>query len=338
MAIDVYSARDKRWGITKQTTWGTAEADSAAFTQLDCEAFHINRDVQIRRSAGAAASRHLIASDVAADELGSMPSFTVRGNATQGDLDILLYAFFQAVTEGGTTPFAKTFILPASGFQPDFSVSAGAFFTIIARDPVASRSWKVKDAILRSLKLSGAAGENLKYEAEFVCRGAASFASNPSGTWTLPAKEWFNWHKWARQTVNFGGGAVTTHLTAFEISLAQEIVKVGQDATNSTFQTFGITSQDLRFSLSALKDANTQTALTNHAAGTAITVNVAQGNATAGTDDGDLDFTFTGKITDDVEITHEGTLGYKISGEMHSASAVTSPITVVMANGTDRAW
>ena len=141
-----------------------------------------------------------------------------------------------------------------------------------------------------------------------------------------------------RFTIDFGGGAQAVVPTGdTEIKLAGDVMGVGADGSGN-FQNFAyLYNRVLEFSLVINRDAQVVTAKTNWAAGTAITVNFGWGNATPGTDDGDLDFAFTGKI-DKVEENNDDVSGAIISGKILAPIAATAPITIIMANGLDRTW
>ena len=112
---------------------------------------------------------------------------------------------------------------------------------------------------------------------------------------------------------------------------------VGQDGAGNFTSLHALYNRVMTFSMTINRDNATQTAKTNWAAGTACTFNIGWGNASPGTVDGDLDFAFTGKI-ESVEDTNEDILGTTISGRIVAPDAATVPITIVMANLTDRTW
>lgn len=332
--MDVYSNRDKRYGLAEQTVWGTPTADAANVIELDCEHLVLPVVPNLRESPQVHASRVGLQGDVQADTYQATPEFSLSMDAKQKSVDHLLYAFFQQVTEAATTPFSKTFTFPTT--QPDFSTaSAGYTATIFERDPVAAHSLKVKNAIAKSLAISVSANGRAKVVAGMVGLGYPA-TSTPSGTWTRTAYEYFHAANVARFRVNFGAGVVSLVMKSLELSLSQEVIGVGQDGSGN-FVTWGILSRAGTFKMQCVKDANILTARTNLAAGTAVSCNVSWGNASPGTVDGDFDLSFAGKLTN-APYDNEDLLGVTIEGRVLAADASTAPVTIIMANATDRGW
>lgn len=327
-------AKDKRYGIAKQTTWGTAVNDTAAFVELEVDHFRINRGINEREDAGAHGTRNELYANYIHDTKGSKPSFTIAGPVRRSDLPLFTYGKVQQVTESATAPYKKTFTFRTT--QPNFASSQGAFFTVIERDPTASRSVKAVDCIIEKLTLTCEAGDRLRYSADFVGRGAATVTANPSGTWTLGANNFFYFEDLARATVNWGAGAQNVTLKSFEVQLVETATPFGHNSGN--FQSFEIGQRKHEFSLSILKDAQVQTAGTNLSGDTGFTVNIAWGGTTAGNTDGDLDLTFTGKLSDVEHDNDESLYGANLTGRILGATAGANPITVVIADNTDRAW
>jgi len=330
------SPQQKQYAIAEQTTWGTAVLDNAAMEQLHCEHFEIDRDIKTFEVPQALGTRNARDSSIITHTNGAMPKATITAVATHDLIDYFLYGMIQNVTEGETTPFSKTFTF--SSTQPDFDSSAGEFFTIVERDPASSKSTKMVDAIVQSLTLSLAEGEPLKMAAECVGRGLASVTADPSGTWTVyPVTDawWFN--ALDRATIDFGSGDVNFHLKACEFTLAQTVVPVGQDGSGS-FNTYALTERALSAKITVIKDADFHTALSNYAAGTAITGNIGWGNATPGTDDGDFDIVYRGMLNG-VTKTHDDPMAAELSVTLlEDNTGATDPITIVMANANDRTW
>lgn len=338
MAVETNVLKDKRYGLAEQTVWGTVIADGAAFLELDCEPFTINRDTKFRERNEAHAARYQLHNDITADTVRSMPAATVAGEALLGSLDYFLYLYTQAVTEVGGGVEKKTFTIPTT--QPDFTTNAGIVATLCERDPVASRSVKVTDMIAKSLTLTCNKGERLKFSSELIGRNSI-FNSNPSGTWTRAAvisastTDFWHFENMARATINFGAGAQSPVFEGWELSLSNVIEGIGFDS--GKLQQFAIVSRDMSFKLKIAKDAQVQSALTNYDAGTAVTVNLGWGHATPGTSNKDLDLAFTGKLNA-VPFGNEQILTAEVTGKMSSPATGTSPLTIVMANSINRAW
>ena len=332
MALEHTSGKDKRYGHAEQSVFGTEVADGAAFNELDTDHFNIDKDVQTIETDDAHATRNPTYDDQTNNVNGSAPSFTVSGDAKRLELADWLYAHFQKVVEGATTPYDKTFTFPTTPAQPDFTVDAGYFATFIERFPTASYSWKVIDAISQELTLSGNPGEYVKFAQAWMARGAGSETANPSGTWTINPKDRWHWADIARVTID---GTAVTMTAGWEVKLSRTLDKVGHGS--GSFDTFGLVLNKLTFKMVILKDALTQSMMTKLKAGTGITVNLGWGNVTPGTDDGDLDITFTAKLLT-VKPNNEDTQGIELTGNILAATPGAEPITIIMADAVDRTW
>lgn len=335
----IYIPRDCQIGIAEQTVWGTAAADAAAVIQLDCEPINIPQSVNLRQNNGATGARWRITTDFSADQYGAMPEFSIKGEAKRDEIDFFLAGYFQKVVEGATTPFAKTFTFDTSAPQPDFPLaSAGYTMTFFFRDPVAADSWKVKDVVVKSLKLSYRPGERVGYEATLVGRGAPA-TSTPSGTWTRSANEFYFWNTIARKTVNFGAGALAQILGqgGIDLTLEQIVESYGQESTGE-FTGYVLRDRFPKLSMNITKGTSLATAITNLKAATAVDINIGIGNATPGTDDGDFDIAAKMILQPDVERIFGDHYEVNLVGEVASANNSTTPMTIVMANAIDRVW
>lgn len=328
------AGRDTRIGIAQQSTFGTAIADASAFNELYVEATEMKQDIKVREIPGNHASRQILTGDQSHDTKGAMPMISLAGEVSRNDFDLLLYAAMQSVTEGGSTPFAKTFVLGST--QPDFGANAGFFATLIDRFPDASRSHKMVDAIVKSLGLSLEAGDRLKFSADMVGRGAISATSNPSGTWTAQTYAPYHFEDIGAHTVDFGSGAQALTLKKYDAKIENEIVAIG--GASSTFGVYGIPKRSGSLDLSVLYDETQYaSAKTAAEAGTLCTHVLRWGNATPGTTNGDLAITLTFKI-EEVTLDKADILYFNMKGKLFAASASASFATIVLANAIDRAW
>ena len=334
MAFDVIVGGDKSYGIAETATWNSHIADAGAVVKLNCEPFVIPDGFNVRESPKAYGTREEVAANMTVDQKRAMPSVQVVSDAKLSEIPLFAAAMFQNVSEAASTPFGKTFTFPTT--QPDFTAANGGFtFGLIERD--GARSKKVKDGICKALNFTQKAGERLKTSADMVLRGGASIFT-PSGTWTPGAQSYFHLEDLARFTINFGSGARSMQLKGWELSLAQQIVAMGHDGTGQ-FLTYAISQRAHAFKLNVAKDSYYSEARAAQLAGTLITVNIGWGNATAGSVVGDLDFTWTGKITQDVaDDNDEELLGININGKLKASSESASSITMIIADGVDKAW
>lgn len=331
------SPREKRYGWAEQATFGTGVLDNAAFVELDCEPTQVDRDVKELEVAGAHGSRKQNANDIIVHNRNAMPKFPLEMFAKKEELAEVFYGSIQSVVEGTTTPYDKTYTFLDT--QPNFQADAGYFFTFIERDPAASKSTKVIDAIVQNLTLNLAGDEPLKLNAGCIGKALPAIDSDPSGTWTRnnPTNLFFR-SDVDICTINFGGGAVNFHLHELELAFNWEVIGVGQSGGGG-FDTYMLGSPTFTFKIAVVKDADWETAMANHAAGTAIDCRVGWGNVSPGTDDGDLDFAWHGKIDGPAgaEKEHDDPMVGVLTGKMLDDGA-TEPITVVMADAVDKAW
>jgi hypothetical protein len=327
--------QQKLYGIAQQAAWGTAIADNVAFTQLDVEHTEVKKDPKVEENPQSTGARVMRDASRIVHTNELMPTISLSGLVFPSNIDLFLAAIFQNVSEGATTPFAKTFTFPDT--IPAFAADAGYFFTIIEQDPAASKSTKLVDAICSKLSLTGEAGGFLKYSAEFVGRGLPSDVANPSGTWTRgDESEILAVASIDRMTINPGSSA-SYHLKSFELTKEQAVIPIGQDGSGN-HASVSLGQPQLSLSMTLVKDADWHALLTAKDAGTIGVVNIGWGNATPGTVDNDFDITARLQIQS-AEKDHSEVMYGKIGGQLLEADdGATEPLTIVMANAVDRAW
>lgn len=336
MAV-VQIPKDYRLGLAIQPTYGTVVADTAAFIELSPADWpDTDADIKVYDQDSYHARRNRTYADVQTDEFGAMPKITITGDARLTEIDLFLYSWFESVTEGASTPFQKDFIC-ATG-DTDYVANAGLFFTVIMRDPTASNSWKIKDCVVQNLQFTLAKGERLKYKAELVGRGGVINTSNPNtGAWTNSADTFFHFLKFVRYKLDFGAGLLTPILTGFDLNFTRDLILSGYDGAGNASRHVFI-NRKMTFDISAHKDGNSITALTNAKADTALsTIQLGWGSGTPGSASGDLNFQGTGKIYT-VHKVAQATADFKITGEFLSASSAATALTVTESNATDRGW
>lgn len=339
MAVDevVQSPREKRYGFGIQGATGTVLDDGSAVTEVDCEPFEINRDVKQLDVNGSHGSRQMHDNDTVIHNKDAMATFTTTMFAKKEELAFWLYAMIQNVTEGTASPWDKTYTFLTS--QPDFQADAGAVFTWFERDPVAAKSTKIGDCIIKAMTITLAGDEPIKLSMEWIGIGAGVINSDPDGTWTRTGVDnLFYRTDIDVATVNYGSGAVSHHLQEFEIALSHDVLPVGQDGSGGP-ATVALANPTHTAKITVVKDADWQTAMANHAAGTPIDVRIGWGNSSPGTDDGDLDFALHGKMQGPTgaEKNHDDPM----TGVMNinlSTDGSTEILTVVMADGVDRTF
>lgn len=333
------SAKNKRYGIAQQSVWGTRIADNAAVVELDCEHTMVEAAYNVRENPGAHGTRSKRTGDVITDTKGVMPTFKLSGVVKKDELPHFLYGCIQQVSEGATTPYAKTFNFLTS--QPAFTSDAGYFFTFFERDPDASQTVVVTDCIVKTLKLSCEASGRLMYEAECVGRLAIVYNSDPSGTWTrqdTDIADYFFFEHIDTATADFTGSSPqNVTLKAFEITFGHnDIVGVGHDGSGNK-EYPSLSGRKVEGSITVVKDAQTQTARANIAANTAVGIAIKWGDGTA---DGDLTIDFDCKLTDIKHDNDDGIYGAQWSFEAldDSADATYELLKIIAADAVDRSW
>ena len=336
MAIAVYTSSDEKFAFAEQTTWGTAVSASAAKIGIFTEGFGIDSSINFRSPSRAKAQRYNMAADMIADQKGIV--YQTNGLTTpamKDQLDYFLYGVMQNVTESSGTPFAKTFTFGQT--QPDFSVSAGIFFTLWGQQPVGTNSQQLYDAIVSEVTFTCAPGANdgaLSVAPVFVARNNTDVA-NPSGTVTYPdqaSTDFYYFHDIV--TAHFNSLDLILGENGLTITIRNGAVRVGMGS--GVFQTFVLPRYEVEIQAHALWDTTTRTGMVDAKAGTARTFEFEWGSAGV---DGHLEFTGTAKLQNAVNLEHavEGnfvTLNLLCAGTYTS----TQPLQVVHSNAADRAW
>lgn len=345
MAIVVYTAQDCKVGLALQATWGTAIADGGAFTELECDAVTIDRDIKDREGTANHGSRVRDYLDMQSDKKLVTPKATLKGIVNDDLIDILLYAWNQQVIEvASPTPYKKTLTLTYGTTQPDFSANGGCFFTLCNNLGLAASSEKILDCIIEKLKLICEPGKKLMYEASIIGREAAVEVSTPSGTWTrLPAvtggySEYFDYSMLTRQTINFGAGAVSPVLTGgWELELSQKVTPIGQDGVGN-YQTFVLSERGGTFKGKILWDSSALSAQSNRGSGTGAIINLGWGGGTAGATHRDLDFILYGKFKSVKPVigdVNSAEIEYKLLTDKTNTAAA---MVAISANAILRSW
>ena len=337
MAKTIMSPKEKQYGLLEQSTWGTAIAESTSVLKIDTAGLTIDPDVKIRESDQSHGVRRPYKTELIAHTNRSAPLISIPAiEARQALLDYFLYLLFGWVTEGVSTPYSKNFGMLST--QPDYTADAGMFVTFWERFATGSISRRVIDVICKSLTLSCVPGEPLMMSAELIGRGAVTENVSLTATWTHPADSFWYWEQIARATANFGS-SLDLNLQGFEITLTHAALPYGNDGSGN-FETFAMTNWELTFKLKIGEETDNNHRQTFHTAwkaGSNGAYRIGWGNATPGTDNGDLDLAWAGRIT---KITShlEDILGFDVEGKMLTTVTTASPITIIMANNIDRTW
>ena len=337
--------KEIRIGIAEQTVFGTRKLDSDTYVELFADTMQIDRDVRNHKTGGTTGSKNTTYIDNILTVEGSMPKFPLVGPFSLYYSDILLYSFFQKVTEGDT-PFKKTFVPYAT--HPDFTAHAGEFLTVIKRYPTASESRAMTDCIAVGLKLSAERDGMLMHELQMVGRGAVELDSNPSGTWekgldgpggaNAKASQYgvlfFNDMDIATLNID-AGGATNITLKDFSIDINYDVVGVGVDGVGGPL-TYGLFNRSAQATFSILKDTIIETALASQEADGSAVLTLNWGAAGAAVN-GELEIIATGKLSE-VAFQEDGLIAAEVTMDLASSTTATEFLTINMSNLIDRGW
>ena len=334
MAVTLYSRHDTSILFREQSTWGTAEAGSAAFTHMGVASSVIDPDIQERLpDRSNSGSRVLVDTNVSHDFNGSAPKFSVGGDAKKLDLADSLYAVMQQVSEAIGTPFLKTYTFPTT--QPDFTAGEGYIRTLVEDHPAASTSKAIRDCISTELVLKVAPGtgeSRLQFTESIMGRGQIDDVFNTTGTNVRTAQSFFYFD----QIQTFTGNAAALNPLDLEIKISQPRTlgaSVEQGGTGD-FLTFAIPEYMVECTFKVMRDAASQTLQALR--GTDINHQwiLQWGDGTA---DGTLKFTIQGQLAAaDSENDDINSITFKLKGVAISGGAVA--LTVLLADASDRSW
>ena len=343
----------------QQATWGTAIADNAAIaitggatgtygSILDVEATQFDPDAKQRfPDTSNSGYRWLSAPAYQLDYKGSVPSFSIVGDVKLNELPMLLYSVLQNVSEGATTPYAKTYTLTAT--QPDFTANAGMFMTFWEVVAIASKHHKIKDVICKKLTLtvdpSNGFGR-MRFQADFVGRGlptantpASFWTANRTGTQARSAETFFYFH----DIVLFQAGGVDLNpgMIKYEFSNNAEPVSV-DTARLAEFKGFvlGSPSWDIKATYRCLWDTNAEALRDDIGTEGVVAWVLRWGNATPGTVTGDLQVTHRGQVLKSPMVFETlNMVDFEVTGVYDGTTLpAANPLTIILADGVDRAW
>jgi len=338
MPIVPYVGTETVLWIAEQATFGTAIADDAAdsWHEIQSVGGKIAPDVNIIDVKGDRGYRYPDVEDFHHTEDGAMPAAIISDiPIRKTDLARFWMLFFHNCTEGEEAPFSKTFTIPTT--YPDFSANGGLFCSVIHKMPVAASSWKINDCICQHLNLKNSPKSVVTGSVDLVGRGATSTTADPDATQLLAPATFFTWERMARFTYAVGGGNLSPVPYAWDLDLRWKITPAGADGSG-LFQTFILDEFAGTFKATLLWDANTKLLFSKLADKTAVEFNVGYGNASAGTVDGDFDISGHG-LLNAASIERGDTLNKEITinlvGDEENSKV---PITIIVADGEDKAY
>lgn len=142
MAIGIHEQQDTKYGIVFGNTHATGApifTSTTAFEAINTAGLPIdtsvvfNKNVVQRIPDRMNGKRNATLEDTDFDMKGVNPTANMKFPATYATLDLVCACIFQGVTEGGSTPYPKTFNIPTS--YPDFSTTGGGYVGFVKSLP-----------------------------------------------------------------------------------------------------------------------------------------------------------------------------------------------------------
>lgn len=331
-----YSGAESAIGLVKQTTYGTAIAESVARTVMNVKAVPFEHDVKRFDIPGMFRTRQKVASNAYHTTDGQVPSIELSGDFNRHTGKLLLAAFYQNGTESGSAPNAMDVSFPVAGAaqQPDFTTNAGVFFDVTRRLITGANSHRFIDCICTKLGFSIKANEYLQFNAMMVGRGSVIVNANPSVAWPQSAVTLFHHLKAARVRINFGSGYQDMALRDWSIDQEREMVPVGQNGSGSFQQPALIATSGTFKLVNSFNPTQYALAKTASDTGAVVTINIEWGNAAPGTVNGDLSILCTGQI-EKCSAPGEGLLEMSFEGKLCASDETASQSRIILADNVD---
>ena len=345
MAIDnIYEGRQLRYMFAEESTFGTPTANGGTFKEALVDHFDVTRDVRTYELPGPHGTRGKLDSDMLMITSGSMANFSTSGPLTIYNVHEFAYAYFQDVTE---TTGAYFFSNASGSIQPDFTADEGHFITWVQnyRDPASDTAFlahKYTSCIANSFKVSVEEDGHWLVEINWVAKGAGTTDNDTSSATIVDAEDEANnfgikdfWDT-TSATIDFGAGAQAVILHKFDAEITQVSLKEGPDGAGS-FTHYALVDRHMgTFNIEILKDSQAETATSNYAVGTAITVEIYEGSFNA-VNHGDQGIKVRGKITG-VTYPRDGKVKAVISAELTKLDSTSASFEYRVNNGLTEAW
>jgi hypothetical protein len=332
MAINgiVHGGMESKWGISEESTFGTAIADGGAFEMIEGPIGAVDpgliRNTDVKHGDG----RFLSASnDYVSDKGGlrviSFSDMVVRGK----DLGWLLYAVCQNVSEAVGTPFEKTYTIANATTQPNFASNAGYFCTIGIYDTIGGYHRKYPSCILRTLTLTAdLAGDGLlRASGEWISGFTESTTATFSGSWAYNTQTYYNFY--ATPTKTLSGGDVV--LYGFDLTITNGAVRTGSTGANGICETYSLGQYEITGNMNVKYDANVVGMFASERAGTSTAIQLACGPDGA---IGNFDFTCSTCLLDTVTDDYTEARGRAINVPFKAATSAV----ITCSDANDRTW
>lgn len=337
-----------RVGLLEQVNWATPRGASSAF-----KAQPYLKNVSIANPGVVVDNYDMLNSTgmhreeerTRIDSVTQLKRLPFEGYATKASIADHVYAAIQAVSEGASTPYTKTFTPTTSTLE--FPNDDGMVFTVAMDSITGSDGVILQNAILDSLSLSFdnlAAGKARLMMMKGEWMGNAILTSqNLSGSWVALENSPFFYN--ASSTTNdftqAGANTITIDtinlagcLRKFELminnNLSVRCATVGGKANNYTLDQKFTVNIDLAY------NATTFATLTKYVAGYPIVI-TDLGNGIAGTVDGGILFNGTAFLTSPPEVYDGEYRAIRLQAELVKPTTGWLPI-ITLSDSIDKGW
>ena len=340
MAFVTYSDEQDQWGYLYESTFGTANADSANYKLVKfpkgtkIETGVILTDLEHNRSA-----RQPESADIHVDNYEPI-RITVSDFVISKDrIADFLYACLQnKVSEGAAANYAKVF--KANTSQPDFTANAGYFFTLAYIQPVTGKSALITSCIVKEfnfkLDKTGTGDQNLGKVSMVILGKKLTQAQTLSGTFVAQGTTYYSAHDF---TYNYNDATAFPWMS-FELKIDNGAEMLDRD-TDGTPKSWAVkwgsdwASVDVRHWYGADATGTVVNLLSDRTAGTTRLNSISTSTA-VGTD-GNLKFSFYGKLKEDPNGSENRQMiapaSYKI---VHNSISTNDALIVNIADGIDQ--
>lgn len=326
--MPIYTPEDCKVGEARQTTFGTGVTTGTALNQVTTQAVEIDNDSKVRERGPLEGQRTLTTRSIKTDSIGSMPKINYEEVVRKERLADELYSIFQNVSEDAGSPYKKTFTFHAT--QPDFTSDAGYFSTVVVADPESNLDRAYIDIITQQTAFTLPVDGELSIAVNKVSRCSGSYyGENYSGSFTNLGETTYHYEQLGRFTIN-GSNAVPVDSTS--VTISQEVQGSGFDSTRKSAETYRLKTKRMTISTTVRDDAAMRDVEAKRDNNQTVAFRMGWGNATAGTDDGDLDFTGTCKVVSFTPVRSGDEKAVQIELEVVDAPQV------ILADGVDKNW
>lgn len=352
----LYEGMEVIIGIGEEATFKTRLLDAGTYTVIKTDPVEVDQDVKVYEVPGSSGGKSPLYDHTFTNTSGSTPRLALAGPMSVYEIDLLLAATFQEVTEVATGTMTKIFV-PFTGIQPDFesatlgTVDADAYaLTAIKAFPVAATSWAFTSCIGESLKISAERDSYAKFECGLISlipteRDSTAHADatwergliapgGADGRSTDYGYKFF--HDISAATLSYnGGGDVAAALQSFSVEYTHEVTGEEPDGSGA-FDNYGIINRGGTGEIVLLKDSVVESALTNWETNGYIEFIVRWGAAGA-TANLEFQMTVNGKITE-ISFDESGLIGATIAFNLAAADVDSNMIEVILSNTITRVW